>query len=86
VTDMDDTDPVEDQSEDAIDDQAPASLRSRVVGLLITAAVLAVLVVGYMHVALTPVAPGQLAPKGHYGGPCWACHMVSGAAGSANGQ
>ncbi len=58
-------------------EEAPASLRSRVAGLAITVVVLAVLVLGYLHVSLQPVAPGRTPPASHYPGPCWGCHMVS---------
>jgi hypothetical protein len=79
VADVNDIDPIE-------GDEAPASMKARILGLVITAIVLAVLILGYLHVALTPVAPGQVAPQGHYPGPCWVCHMVSGSAGSADGK
>jgi hypothetical protein len=58
-------------------DESPASLRSRVIGLAITVAVLAVLVLGYLHFSLKAVAPSRTPPDRHYPGPCWACHMVS---------
>jgi hypothetical protein len=69
------------RDEDAED--APASLKTRVITSIVVTAVLAVLILGYLHVALSPVAPSQAAPKGHYPGPCWACHMVSDSAKAA---
>lgn len=30
-----------------------------------------------VHVMISQVNPAQEAPKGHFGGPCWACHIVS---------
>jgi hypothetical protein len=59
-------------------DEAPASLKSRVIGLAVTVVIMAVLILGYLHFSLKPVASSQAAPKGHYAGPCWACHMISG--------
>jgi hypothetical protein len=72
--------------EDEDSEESPAPLKTRIVGLVIAAAVLAVLVLGYMHVTLSPVAPGQAPPAGHYPGPCWACHMVSESAVPADGE
>jgi hypothetical protein len=60
-------------------EETPASLRSRVLGIAVTVLVVSVLVFGYMHVTLQNVPGGAPAPKGHYPGPCWACHMVTGA-------
>jgi hypothetical protein len=49
-------------------EEAPASLRSRVLGVAVTVLVVAVLVFGYLHVTLPNVPGGAAAPKGHYPG------------------
>lgn len=72
------------EDEDA--EEAPASLKTRVVGLVIAAAVLAVLIFGLLHVALPAVVASQSPPKGHYFGSCWVCHMISESAGPADGE
>ena len=30
-----------------------------------------------VHVMISQVNPAQQAPEGHFGEPCWACHIVS---------
>jgi hypothetical protein len=46
--------------------------------LSFVAVVLAVLLLFWaaIHVMTTKVNPAQEAPKDHFGGPCWACHIV----------
>jgi hypothetical protein len=48
--------------------------------IAVTAFVLAVVAVVAMHVTLPAVAASQAPPEGHYPGPCWACHNMSGEA------
>jgi hypothetical protein len=72
------------EDEDA--EEAPLSLRSRVIQTIVGVAVVLVLVLGFLHVSLRPVASDRPAPKNHYPGPCWACHMISENAGAADGE
>lgn len=59
------------------EDEAPPSLGARAAMIAATAAIMVVVGVAFAHVALPRVASGEAAPKGHYGGPCWACHWVT---------
>jgi hypothetical protein len=45
--------------------------------IAITAVVLAVIGVVAMRNALPSVAASEVAPDGHFPGPCWACHTTS---------
>ena len=33
-----------------------------------------------LHVFIPPINPAQESPKGHFGEPCWACHLVNSSA------
>lgn len=44
-----------------------------VVGALLAVLVLVLLV----RIFIRPIPPGQDAPLGHFGEPCWACHLIS---------
>jgi hypothetical protein len=52
--------------------------RVTVRAVAIAGAVLALVAVVAMHVALPAVAATEAVPDGHFPGPCWACHIVSG--------
>ncbi len=53
------------------------SLAARVGLWLVAALVIALLLVLAVHVMISPVAPSQPAPAGHFGEPCAGCHFVS---------
>lgn len=37
----------------------------------------AALLLGLLRVFIRPIPPDQVAPAGHFGGPCALCHLVS---------
>ena len=47
---------------------------------IVAIAVGATVIWGLAHVFISPVNPAQQPPSGHFQGPCWACHFVSGSA------
>lgn len=44
-----------------------------VVGLVLAVLVLVLL----LRIFIRPIPPGQEAPLGHFGEPCWGCHLVT---------
>lgn len=54
-----------------------ASVVRRVVAWMVGILLLAVVAVVLIRVFIRPVPPNQGAPPGHFGGPCWACHLIT---------
>jgi hypothetical protein len=79
------TDETEVPVEEDGQDDAPVSLRTRVMGIFFAVVLLLVVGFAFLHVALKPISGGATAPKGHYPGPCWACHTVTSSAEGSNG-
>jgi len=45
---------------------------------VIAAVIVAILLLwAVLHVMITQINPAQESPKGHFGQPCWACHIVN---------
>lgn len=70
----------------------PSSKSTKEVGMrhalaVILAGVIALVVlVLLVRVFIRPIPPGQQAPSGHFGEPCWACHLVTNSAEPAEVQ
>jgi hypothetical protein len=67
------------------EDDVPASLGTRVMGIFFAVVLLLIVGFAFLHVALKPIAGGVTAPKGHYPGPCWVCHTVTSTVEGSNG-
>jgi hypothetical protein len=57
--------------------ETPQPLPRRVASWAGTTVVLAVVLLGAMHVVIKPVQPEQKAPTRHVPGPCVMCHIVT---------
>jgi hypothetical protein len=56
------------------------TLTSRIVGGTVASLAAALLLWGSVHVMIPMVRPDAAAPEGHWGQPCWGCHIVSSSA------
>jgi hypothetical protein len=64
-------------SDETAESQEPMPLGKRAMYGSIAALAVALLVFVAVHVMITPIAPEQKTPLGHFGPPCALCHIVS---------
>jgi hypothetical protein len=64
-------------TDETAESQEPMSPGKRAIYGVVGLLAVALLVFVAVHVMITPIAPDQKTPLGHFGPPCALCHIVS---------